>query len=232
MRQLTKKSFTTVFSFSVIFASTSLSAEAVTMGAIIGPTSVSSPQGSFGGSFALSNTIDQSGLSAGYTSGVTDFDTYTASTTHSGKVSNSGFTGQETNGPQQFTFDLGSLTTINKIAIWSVNEPGAPSNFELFSDNDADFNNGTSGTLLGFTALATPSDPQPAQVFGFAAKNTQFVHINAFNSQEPPDFYGLGEVTFREVPEPLTIIGSGVVLGFGAYFEKVYSGKRKKKNNS
>ena len=34
--------------------------------------------------------------------------------------------------------------------------------------------------------------------------------------------------TLKKIPEPLTILGSGVVLGFGAYFKKTYSKKEKK----
>ena len=61
---------------------------------MIDPTAVSSPSGDFGGAFALVNMINQSGLSATYISGVTDFATFTATTTHNSPAggTNSGFT--------------------------------------------------------------------------------------------------------------------------------------------
>lgn len=170
-------------------------------GLIIGATSISSPQGDSG--FPLVDIINQGGLSATYTSGVTDFGTFTGSTTTPGLgFGVAGFTGTESSGPQQFTFDLGALMMINAIAIWNTNSVGAVTSFTLLSDNDANFGNGTSGVLLGSTPLAVLADPQPAQVFSFAATTTQFIHINGLSSLAPPDFYGLSEVAFSRVPEP------------------------------
>ena len=169
-------------------------------GVALAPTSISSPQGDFGGGNALENIINQSGLSATYISGVTDFGSFTATTTHS-FPGNSGFTATESSGPQQFSFDLGALTTIIGIAIWNTNSVGAVTSFELYSDTDFDFNNGTSELLISDTPLLTGLEPAPAQVFSFDAITTRYIHINGTGSLAPPDFYGLGEVVF-EVVEP------------------------------
>jgi hypothetical protein len=47
-------------------------------GTMLDPTSVSTNMGSLGSGHGPVNAINQSGLSAGYTSGVADFDTYLA----------------------------------------------------------------------------------------------------------------------------------------------------------
>lgn len=179
---------------------------------ILQATAISSPQGDLGG---LANIINQSGLSAGYTSGVTDFATYTAATTHAG-LSGVGFTGTETSGPQQFSLDLGSVLGIDGIAIWNTSSVGAVTSFQIWADNDMNSGNGTTGLLLGSTALGAAG---PAQVFGFGATSTRYIHVEGLSSLAPPDFYGLAEVAFRgaQIPEPtsLALVGLGLAgLGF------------------
>ena len=83
----------------IIFIVSIFMASSANAGLITSATSVSSPQGEFGGTFQLDNIINQSGLSAGYTSGVTDFTTFTSGTTHDA-LNGTGFTGTESVGPQ------------------------------------------------------------------------------------------------------------------------------------
>jgi len=101
------------------------------------------------------------------------------------------------------------VKSINALAIWNtVFAIGAINTFALFSDNDDTFANGTTGALLDATPLAFPGNPVPAQVFSFEPTATRFVHINALNTNNPPDLYGLGEVAFSAtspVPEPATL---------------------------
>ncbi len=186
-------------------------------GAILGATSVTSPQGDFGGSAELANIINQTGLSATYTSGITDFDTFTAATTHE-DLSGTGFTGTESSGPQQFTFDLGLMSLIDGLAIWNTASVGAITSFRVLYDTDADFGNGTSGELLGSTPLGAAG---PAQVFSFGSVSTRYIHVEGLTSLEPPDYYGLGEVAFRSagvspIPEPSTLISGGIAVGLMA----------------
>jgi len=179
--------------------------------AVIGPVAVSSPQGSRSG-FPLTEIIDQSGLSANYVSGVTDFNTFTAATTNPGGISQSGFTAAETSGPQQFTFDLGDFYLIDSIAIWNSGSAGSVISFEVQADSDANYGNGTTVSVLSPTALDTGF--LVAQVFTFAPVSTRYVHVNGLASQQPPDFYGLGEVIFNgvPVPEPTTLGATGFGL--------------------
>lgn len=188
----------------------------------------SSPQGSFGGGapFVIENAGNQSGLSAGYTSGVTDFDTFVPGTTHASPLgSNSGFTGQA-GLPQQYTFDLGSVFLVDALAFWSVDNSGSVTQFELFSDSDGDFGNGGLTSLGTFNPVADAGGAgsiAASQVFGFGATLTQFFHLEALNSARGTDvFPGIGEVAFRSadaLPEPatLSIFALGLVgLGLAA----------------
>lgn len=195
-----------------------ISATATAGGVTVGATGVTSPQGDFGGDNPLVNIINQSSLSSSYVSGSTDFDAFVAGTS-AGGLSGSGFTGTESNGPQQFSFDLGALFSIDGIAVWNSGSVGSITRFELYADNDADFSNGTTALILGASALSTAT-PSIADVFSFASIQTRFIHFNGLASLEPPDFYGLNEVVFRgtTVPEPgslaLLLLG---VAGLGTF---------------
>ncbi len=201
-----------------VLAAAALAALAVSSaanaGVIIGAASVSSPAGDFGAPYDLLNIVNQSGLSASYVSGVTDFDTYVAGTTHDSTFSlNSGFTGSDVL-PQTFTFTLGGAPTIDGIAFWAVDNPGSVTSFDLYADTDNDFSNGTSALLGSFSALAGVFS---GQSFSFSAVSTGFVHLRALDSAGRTDLFpGIGEVAFRSagaVPEPTT--WTMMVLGFG-----------------
>jgi PEP-CTERM motif len=204
---------------------------------IIQPSSVSlSPAGD--GFFGpANNIINQSGLSSTYTSGVTDFDTYTATATHSfGSTFNTKY-GQSTtnivNTPVLFTFDLGQVSTIDALAYWisdTSTGPGFPDQdvqgFQLFAGTD------DTGTLLG-TYNATQgnfNNVSNAQIFNFTATSTQFITLKA-TSVFLPGGDGIanpiiGEIAFRQqevppsTPEPGTILGLVTVGSLGALSRK------------
>ncbi len=185
---------------------------------IIGINAISSPQGDFGSPFALVNAINQSGLSAGYTSGVTDFASYTAGATHSSPGSiNSGFTNTRSL-PQIFSLDIGSMQTIDGFAIWANENPGSLTSFNLWADTDNNFGNGV-GSLLGSFNVSGSSTISSADVGSFLAVSTQYLHIDA---TAPSDLIvGIGEFALRSaaaaVPEPtsLALLTIGLLgLGF------------------
>jgi hypothetical protein len=180
---------------------------------ILQPIAISSPQGSAASPFELEGIIDQSGLSSPYTSGVTDFDTYTASTTHNSAIdSNSGFIGTPAQAfPEQITFDLGSVQTIESIAFWaSVGSSGSVTQFRLFQDDDSDLSNGMGSQMRPTVfALANTDAGFPAvriaQVFAIPETTTRYVHMFVDDTE-----FGLthttsiGEVAFGQtvaVPE-------------------------------
>ena len=77
------------------------------------------------------------------------------------------------------------------------------------------------------------TDPNVGDISQFTTK----YDYNIFAVSAPPEATFTGDVsiptksvsfTVKRVPEPLTILGSGLALGFGAYFKKEYSRKQKK----
>lgn len=193
-------------------------APAAEAGPIFQAASVISPQGDIGGDYALINAINQSGLSAGYTSGVTDFDTFVAATTHDGASSlNSGFAAAQAP-PGQYSLDLGAVVSIDALAFWEVQNSGSVHSFNLYADNDQNFGNGT-GALIGtFNAVGGGfGGPaiSAAQIFTFLALATQFLHIDVLTMEGGVGLFpGIGEVAVRgaAVPEPATMLVFGLGL--------------------
>lgn len=170
---------------------------------------------------SINDTFNQSGLSSGYISGVTDFNSYIAtnplhSFVFSGNewFSNSGFDSSIV------TFDLGSIFTLDALALWNEDASGIGT-LSLLGSSD--------GTLFNALGVFSPtnnelnSDYGP-QVFTFAPSALRFVQFNMTNCPQPGlgsfDGCAIGEVAFRTaavngaVPEPTT--WALMLLGFGA----------------
>jgi hypothetical protein len=160
-----------------------------------------------GESFPLAHAFDQTGLSANYVSGVTDFDVFVASATHTSApgadwVSNS-MTGS-------VTFDLGGVFAIDRVAVWNFGSGiGTPSyaiqGIELLSSID-----GLIFTSVGNFTLANPNGaPSTLAQILFAPTSAGFVRMNVVST------YGsnasMGEIAFSQVPEPGTL----ALLGLG-----------------
>lgn len=176
---------------------------------------------------SLTNTFNQSGLSVGYTSGVTNFDTYIGSnSTHT--LAFAGFewfsnvsTGIDQN-PAQVTYDLGSVMTIDRMALWNEESSGIGT-LDLYTSTD-----GTNFTPLALALLPTdnPLADYGADVFSFAATNARYVRLVMTDSPQPkPGSFNaaaIGEVAFRigeiqAVPEPTTLaVFSLMALGGSA----------------
>lgn len=142
---------------------------------VLGPVSVSSTnQADILSLFGLENTIDQSGLSVGYTSGVTDFDAFTATATVSRNAFLSSLGGRRgLPGAVVFDYDLGDVFSVGGVGIFNQFGPAALQDFSLFASLSADF---TGATLLGsFTA----QQQELANVFSFDTLDARFLRLSA-----------------------------------------------------
>lgn len=183
-------------------------------GVIVQPVTITASEPDYGGSYALVNQINQSGLSAAYMAGVTDFDSYVASTTHDGVGAlNSGFSV----GPfGSFSYDLGAVINIDAIGLWATANTGSVLQFNLYADNDNDISNGAGGLIGGFTAVGSNyTSADPGQAFMFAQVATRYVHMEILTTDGGPQ-PGLGEVVFRTAtmvpePEPLALFAIGLI---------------------
>ena len=188
-------------------------APAVQAGVIYGATGgvINSGGPGFG---TLTETYNQAGLSAGYVSGVTDFDTYIASNpTHTTSFPGfEWFSNQGTNSAS-VTYDLGVARTIDAMALWNEEISGIGL-LDLFTSMDG----------VNFSSLATGLVPTDngvgsyfAEVFGFSAVTTRYMRLDMSRCPQPNvgsfQACAIGEVAFRgaEVPEP----GSLALLGLG-----------------
>jgi hypothetical protein len=190
-------------------------------GSVIGSTATTT-MGSVTTTFDISNAVNQSGLSATYTSGTTDFDSY-VSTTTANSSSNLWFG----NGNTGFvTFDLGASYDVNALALWAVGSANvsAVRGFSLYADTDADTN--SLGSLLGnFSAVAAVggNNTIQSQVFNFATTNTRYIQMN-ITSNAGGSFSGLNEVAFggsaTAVPwetDALSVIGTTLLFAGGVW---------------
>ncbi len=168
---------------------------------------------------SINDTFNQSGLSSGYTSGVTNFNTYLATNPLHTLV----FVGREwfSNNPSSsasVTYDLGSQKSLDGLALWNEETSGIGLLDLLFSTDGVSF----SSLAIGLTPFDNPLADYPAEVFSFGAINAQFIRFDMSRcpQQNPGTFNAcaIGEVAFREagdrndVPEPasLALLGAGL----------------------
>ena len=189
---------------------------------ILQPVASGSSTSADGGS--LTHLYDQSGLSAGYTNHLTDFDAYLA--THPTHDS-SGFNDNDWIGfrpvGEYVDFDLGGSYPIESMALWNIGGGSGINlvNFRLYASDNPSF---SSPTLL-LTSSANPNTgPTSAvlpEVFTFAPTTAHWVRVNidsvvTLGTQEG----AFGEVAFEAVPTPAAAVGGLVLLGGLAAFRR------------
>jgi hypothetical protein len=177
---------------------------------------------------ALNDTFDQSGLSAGFISGVTDFDVYLATNpTH-----NLGFLGQEWfsnegTSSASVTYDMGSVLEISRLALWNEESSGI-GRLDLFSSTDGITFSPLASNIHPFDTIAAN---YPAQVFSFTATDARFIRFDMSECPQPDQGAGIlfpacaiGEVAFDVGPVaddgtddggPVPLPASLVLLGIG-----------------
>jgi hypothetical protein len=180
----------------------------VPVGAIISPVSATIDAGGPGFG-SINDTINQRGLASTFTSGVTRFDTYLATTPLHTDIfagfewfSNSGTTGATV------TYDLGAVITIDRLALWNEESSGIGT-LNLLSSKD-----GVTFTPLvsGLHPTDNPVADYPADVFAFKPTGARFVRLVASDSPQPdPGSFpaaAIGEVAFRVGSADFTVAGN------------------------
>jgi hypothetical protein len=165
---------------------------------------------------AIGNTINQSGLSTGYTSGVTDLTAYLSSTpVHDSLNSSNYFSGVGSSG--SVDFNLGASYSIQSFILWTdgSNVPSEVRNFSLLAAGDAAFTNPVN--LGSFTATGPGiTSAVGAEVFSFSPTQAQFIRMQ-ITSNNGGSATVLGEAAFAranqsQIPEPSTFILGGFGL--------------------
>ncbi len=192
-----KKAFLiSILSISMFFLGIGNGLASVIVGPVSGTTDMTED-------FPLSHTYDQSGLSANYVSGVTDFDSFVLTTTH---ISNPYKDFLNENGTLGYIeYDLGGNYDIGSIAFWNfgVNTTFSVTAFDLTGASN----------LLGTFNPFVQSNPNSAQVFSFGPINVQHFRLDNFSNNGATGL-AIGEVAFGSspVPEPATMILFGIGL--------------------
>ncbi len=183
-------------------------------GLILQPMNASTDMGEY---YPLANTINQSGLSLGYTSLVDDYDNYLATDPYADHGVGSNIWGaSEGIRSGHIIFELGGDYYIESMALWNqVLDPSAIQMFSLSVDDNPGF---TSPTIIG-TFVASNSlgywPNTPAQQFSFDTTAASFVRMDILSTWSPTSWAAsFNEVAFEttSIPEPsslvLLVIGS------------------------
>lgn len=189
-----------LFAFSLALLAASISGAQA--GLILEPVSASTDMGSLGGR-SPNNVRNQSGLSTGYTSLVTDFPSYISSNpTHTAfPAPNQDWFSATGTTTGVFDFNLGARYSVQSLALWDIggNNSSSLRGFDLFADNNASF---SSATLLGhFNANPNtgPITASKAEVFSFTRTDATYVRM-VITSNNGSTQTGFGEAAFEVKP--------------------------------
>lgn len=170
-------------------------------GAILQPATAISSAGSYS-TYDIVHTIDQSGMSATYSSQVTDFDSFVSLTpTSGGSNSYNGWFSPSEVTASNITFNLGGTFDIDAFALWTdfQNAGQGVNSFRLTASQDAGF---SSSTLLGdfFATAGTgfPESTNVGQVFNFNTTTASYVLMEIFSNHGASfPVVGFSEAAFR-----------------------------------
>jgi hypothetical protein len=120
-----------------------------------------------------------------------------------------------------YTFNLGSLQTVQQIYIWNLSQPNNNNFGRAVKDFTLETSATSGGTFLpagSFTLTRPTENPWRVEAFSLTGNKTgvQFVRLNVLNNYQNGNDPGLGEVRFDNVPEPgtfATLLGGAGLLG-------------------
>lgn len=183
-----------------------------------GGTVLNAPAGTFG--LVAPRLLDQSGLSAAYVSGVSDFAQYAASgVRHVGSSTTNG-SGYLAGAGAVVDIDLGSTLLVSSLALWNDNDAQGVRNFSLSIADNIAFDN---AVLLGsFTAqyglantLLSYSKGTAAQTFDLDDAVGRYVRVTFHNAHSGTRI-NVGELVFGAgVPAPVPVPGTLALTGLG-----------------
>jgi hypothetical protein len=153
--------------------------------------------------FDIGNTIDHSGLSANFISGVTDFDAYLAGKPmHAAMADQNEWFSEEGVTQNSVIYDLGSARTVDRLALWNEEFSGFGTGRISYSLDGQTFL-----SLISIAPVDSPADqPYGAQVFGWETVSARYFRFDVSGCPQadgsPRLLCGIGEVAFSVVNEP------------------------------
>jgi hypothetical protein len=194
----------------------------VTLGPVAaGATTILSPVaapvntvGEWGTCCDIGNAFDQSGLSLGFTSGVTDFDVYMASSPmHSFNYLDQEFIGPEDVLSGTIVLDLGASFLVDRLAFWNEDATGV-AEMTVSTSDDPNFVVGVTDHGTFFPTDNPYTDPgtdYAADVFALYPAHDRYVRLDITCPDTSLNTCGIGEIAFSAIPEPTTAL----LLGLG-----------------
>ncbi len=181
------------------------------------------------GAFTFDRTIDQSGLSIGYVSGVTDFNTYVSSSPiHTRNNTLPNYAASFSLPPQNVDYDLGSTYGVQQLAFWNYpfQSSAGVTSFDVFTSSVSNFSSSFfAGSFLPLDD--GNSSTNAVQVFDIADSTARFVRLRVTGTASS-NATGFSEIAFdtaapsNPVPAPagLLLVGSGLPMLAGLVWRR------------
>ena len=187
-------------------------------------TVVSNTMGEWSPEYGVQYMGDQSGLTANYVNGLTDFDTYIATNPqHTAIAPNYEWWAQSGQLAGQIVFDLGDVYLLDRVALWNEESSGL-SYIAFTTDTDLDFSDGLS---VGNFVPTDNSDFPPAgylysaDIFDVTDSLARYIRIDVREGLNQWGAAAIAEIAFSTdgagpaVPAPRAILlgtmGAGLV---------------------